>query len=132
MEGRFEWFASIDMDEFIYTRRFPTLSDHLNHVDIHHGERKSLVVPWKVFGSNGHIQQPPNVIDHFVARDGIVLVTRIHDWSRRFLNQNFIMLRAILSSPRNKISTTLFHMLNLWEENLFWAIRWILFSMKWI
>ncbi len=59
-----EWLAVIDLDEFLYARpgRIP---DFLRGLAPTVGAVK---VPWKTFGSSGHIEQPPSVIDGFVQR----------------------------------------------------------------
>jgi len=63
---KYEWVIVIDMDEFIYSRRgFKTMKDYLNTVpkDIY-----LIKIPWKLFGSNGHIKQPKSIIQGFTRR----------------------------------------------------------------
>lgn len=60
-----EWILCLDMDEFMYTKR-GTISDELKLVsDKHIGQ---ILVPWKFYGSSGHIKQPKNVVKSFLYR----------------------------------------------------------------
>lgn len=59
-----EWFIGIDLDEFIYTKD-GTIASNLKNVDKNIGQ---ILVPWKYFGSSGHIYQPSSVVDSFVYR----------------------------------------------------------------
>lgn len=61
-----EWVMVVDLDEFIYSRlKFNKISDFLSvrPIDI-----SQIYVPWKLFGSNGHIQQPAGCVEHFTMR----------------------------------------------------------------
>ena len=69
IKERYTWAIHLDMDEFLYSRRYPCLSDFLRVQSVENPLRKALVIPWKSFGSNGHKTQPPNVVDHFLLRD---------------------------------------------------------------
>lgn len=61
-----EWVMIVDFDEFIYSRPpFSTISAYLKSVPPTTGQ---VYVPWKLFGSAGLVQQPPNCLDHFVHR----------------------------------------------------------------
>lgn len=66
VDDHFTWAVNLDMDEFLYARKYPCISDYLRKLD---PQQKAVVVPWKSFGSNDHVAQPPNVIDHFLFRD---------------------------------------------------------------
>ena len=59
-----EWVVVVDLDEFVYGRNEPLVKaisrydPNINHIRI----------KWKMFGSNGHINQPDSVIDNFTFR----------------------------------------------------------------
>jgi hypothetical protein len=56
----------VDLDEFMYSRHeFPTIASYLKTLP---PEVSQVSVPWKMFGSNGHIKQPPSVIEGFTKR----------------------------------------------------------------
>jgi len=62
----YDWVIVCDLDEFIYARKgLRSIKEYLNTLgqDILH-----VSVPWKLFGSNGHIQQPDLVIPNFLRR----------------------------------------------------------------
>lgn len=63
---KYDWAIVCDLDEFIYARKgFTSIKEYLNTLtkDVVH-----VCIPWKLFGSNGHIQQPHLVIPHFLKR----------------------------------------------------------------
>jgi hypothetical protein len=52
-----EWIMVIDLDEFVYaTQRNRTIADYLRSLDDTIGQ---IYIPWKEYGSNGHLQTPP-------------------------------------------------------------------------
>jgi hypothetical protein len=62
----YEWAIVCDLDEFIYSRKqFNTIKDYLNSLDKSISQVK---VQWKIFGSNGIIEQPKSVIKSFTKR----------------------------------------------------------------
>jgi hypothetical protein len=61
-----EWVIVADLDEFIYSRKlFNKISDYLTTLS---PNTSQVCIPWKLFGSNGHIKQPKMVIDSFTSR----------------------------------------------------------------
>lgn len=60
------WFMICDLDEFIYARNgYTTISSFLRSLP----KRVGMVqIPWKLFGSSGHIDQPKDVVNHFLRR----------------------------------------------------------------
>jgi hypothetical protein len=67
IKDAFDWVIVVDLDEFMYARNpqqtllsiLATTSDNVG----------SIVVPWKMFGSSGHIKHPPGrVVDNFTLR----------------------------------------------------------------
>lgn len=61
-----EWVMVVDLDELIYSRdKFRKISDYLRSLPDNVAQ---VYVPWKLFGSNGHVKQPSNCIDNFTMR----------------------------------------------------------------
>jgi hypothetical protein len=61
-----KWIIVCDVDEYIYSRNeFTKVIDFLNSVP-EHIER--IWIPWKIFGSNGHINHPNNIVKAFTKR----------------------------------------------------------------
>ena len=62
-----KWTIICDLDEFIYSRKdYNKISDYLNSLNEFVYQVK---IPWKMFGSNGQIKQPNNVIKKFRKRE---------------------------------------------------------------
>lgn len=62
----YTWAIFCDLDEFIYARRgFKTIKEYLNRL---RHDISLIYIPWKIFGSNGHVQQPSNVVQSFTKR----------------------------------------------------------------
>jgi len=62
-----DWLLVCDLDEFIYARPpFPSISAYLSQLT---PEITSVAIPWKLFGSSGHIRHPDGrTIDNFLQR----------------------------------------------------------------
>lgn len=61
-----EWVIVCDLDEFIYARNgFSKISDYLK---ARKSETGLIRVPWKMFGSSGHVTQPEKIIHGFINR----------------------------------------------------------------
>ncbi len=61
-----EWMLAVDLDEFMYARS-GTITEILRQVP---EQVASVRVPWKMYGSSGHKQQPPgSVVRGFVRRN---------------------------------------------------------------
>jgi len=69
VEPHFTWAVNLDMDEFLYSRKFPSLSDYLRVQSVENPSLKAVVVPWKCFGSSGRKSQPTSVVFGFLYRD---------------------------------------------------------------
>jgi hypothetical protein len=67
IRGEYDWVVVVDLDEFIYARRYDqTIQSMVARVGAHVG---SICVPWKMFGSSGHVAHPPGrVVDAFQWR----------------------------------------------------------------
>jgi len=59
-----EWMSIIDLDEFIYSPKYLNLKDALHK----YNDTACLFMDWKMFGSNGHIEQPKWVVQSFTKR----------------------------------------------------------------
>lgn len=72
----FDWILVADLDEIIYSRNgYKTIKDYLNSLN---QNILQVNIPWKLFGSNNYIHQPPSVIDSFIYRDNYFGVSEIN------------------------------------------------------
>jgi len=61
-----EWIILVDLDEFVYARNgFDKISDYLKTVP---KNISRILLRWKIFGSNGHIEQPSSIIKGFTKQ----------------------------------------------------------------
>ena len=61
-----DWSIICDLDEFIYSRLGQaSIKAYLKNLP---DEISDIRIPWKLFGSNSHIQQPPSIINGFQMR----------------------------------------------------------------
>lgn len=76
-----EWIMIIDLDEFVYANehlRFKSITDYLRSLDDTIGQ---IYIPWKEYGSNGHLQPPPpsgGCRANFIRRKLYRLETQTH------------------------------------------------------
>lgn len=63
--GDTEWILCVDLDEFMYTKS-GTLASELRKKE--YDDVGQIMVPWKMYGSSGHIKQPTSVIHSFIYR----------------------------------------------------------------
>lgn len=62
-----DWVLVADLDEFIYSKNgYAKITDYLD--TIHDKNIGAIKIPWKMFGSNGHIKQPASVTQNFTKR----------------------------------------------------------------
>lgn len=66
----YEWVLICDLDEFVYSRKeFNTTTDYLKTVN---DEVSCILIPWKIFGSNGYNtedkKEPDSVVKNFTKR----------------------------------------------------------------
>ena len=65
-----EWLIIVDLDEFMYASDpHVTLKQELEHIEKRIQNVACVRVPWKMFGSNGHISQPRSVVKNFTKRE---------------------------------------------------------------
>ena len=61
-----KWIIICDIDEYVYSRNgYNQIKDVLNDIPLH---IEKIWLPWKNFGSNGHKNQPSNIIKSFTKR----------------------------------------------------------------
>ena len=60
-----DWVMLLDLDEFVYIRTDQRMQDYLNDLTSTVGQ---ISIPWKLFGSSGHVEQPECVIHSFCHR----------------------------------------------------------------
>jgi hypothetical protein len=64
---KYDWAIVIDLDEFIYARKnYNTIKQYLSSLDTNINQ---IYIPWKMYGSNGHVNQTENIIHYFLKRD---------------------------------------------------------------
>jgi len=62
-----KWVFVIDIDEYIYSRNgYKQIIDYVNIIP---ESVSKIVLPWKMFGSNGIIEQPSSIISSFIKRE---------------------------------------------------------------
>jgi len=64
LQARARWVLSIDLDEFVYVSPRSGFSDipaYLRHVEKTDCKSTLILLNWQMFGSSGHIVQPPSV-----------------------------------------------------------------------
>lgn len=70
-----KWCIVCDLDEFVYSRKgYTKIIDYLNTLS---DEITGVIIPWKLFGSNGHTKQPDSVIASFTKRQNTDNITNI-------------------------------------------------------
>lgn len=62
--GATDWIGTFDLDEFVYCPQDINIGKILKDVSSY----DSLLVPWLSFGSNGHLSQPPGLVQNFTRR----------------------------------------------------------------
>jgi hypothetical protein len=62
----YTWVIVVDLDEFMYSRNgFRTIKEYLSSLN---DSISRIEIPWKMYGSNGFIEQPDSVIQNFNVR----------------------------------------------------------------
>ncbi len=62
---KYDWFALLDLDEFLYSPKYINLKDALSQIPFHISQ---IHANWVTFGSNNHITQPISVVQGFDKR----------------------------------------------------------------
>ena len=82
VKGKAEWLVVCDLDEFVFGTRGAPLARELELVPPDVGV---ILMRWIMFGSNGHIAQPPSVVKHFTRR------VKYPDATPNFANNKYIV-----------------------------------------
>jgi glycosyltransferase involved in cell wall biosynthesis len=90
---RYEWILICDLDEFVYARKgFSTIKEYLRSLN---PQVAQVVIPWKLFGSNGLKMQPESIIKSFNKRqncdkiEGVQMI--VNEW-----NTNYTFAKSIV------------------------------------
>lgn len=70
--ARWEWFAVLDLDEFLYCPGALDTRERLAEVGANVDQ---VLVDWVHFGSNGHVAQPPSIVAGFTRRAALTTNT---------------------------------------------------------
>ena len=62
-----EWLIVVDLDEFMYSKKH-TLRNDIQAIHHSKPEIACLRIGWKIYGSNGLLQQPKSVVKNFTKR----------------------------------------------------------------
>lgn len=60
------WIGVFDLDEFFYCTRFKNINKILKFYE--NSSYVELLADWYWFGSNGHVEQPENIVSSFIKR----------------------------------------------------------------
>ena len=64
-----KWIISCDLDEFLFSKEdYKTIPDVINKFNSQYDNLGLIRIPWFIFNSNGHIEQPKYVIPSFTNR----------------------------------------------------------------
>lgn len=124
-----KWYIVCDLDEFIYSKnpKYKTIPEYLHTLPNNIGQIK---IPWKMFGSNGYVEQPKSVISSFTKRESYKnrnvkiccksiikseAIYKLHAHSH-IIKPNFISITS-----ENKIDNVKDFIYNSNEESLFWS-----------
>ena len=69
-----EWIITCDIDEYIYARNgYKNIVEVLNKLE---PTIEAIWIPWKIFGSNGNIEHPNNIVSNFTKRSYVDIPNR--------------------------------------------------------
>ena len=93
------WVMVVDLDEFLYARNgYNTITEYLDTIP---NEINQISIRWKMFGSNGYIDQPKSIIKSFTKRKKFGSKGYDLNW---FKNSKFILEHHVKSISRtNKL-----------------------------
>lgn len=74
-----EWLLICDLDEFSFRTGPGTISDYLQRLP---ARVHQVALPWVLFGSGGHEEQPPSVVPHFLKSEDMDLRAQLPDAER--------------------------------------------------
>jgi len=106
IRGKFKWVLVVDLDEFLFTKNYPTIRDYINKMEIENPHITCITVPWTMFGSSGHEKQPKSVVDNFLYRDAIDTTFQEGRYAKS-LFQSYYNFNVHIPSNVNKKKSTL-------------------------
>jgi hypothetical protein len=123
---KYEWVIIVDLDEFVYARKgFNTVKQYLTQLDQNVNQ---IYIPWKMFGSNGHISQPNSILRSFLTRDSYVnlriingkCITRTNQLNRFYLHSSSLHNTngLVITSDGNQQTHADKNLVNISEEIL--------------
>ena len=73
-----EWIIICDMDEYIYSRNeYKTIFDYVNNIP---NNIEKIILPWKNFGNNNIVKQPPSIVSSFTLyEEANAYKERVHE-----------------------------------------------------
>jgi len=123
---KYEWVLVVDLDEFVYARNgFNTIKQYLTQLE---NSVNQIYIPWKMFGSNGHISQPESIRHSFVTRESYAnlrtingkCITRTNVLSCINIHQSILCNKngLVITSDGNRQTQVDKNFVNISEENL--------------
>ena len=95
----------VDLDEFLFTKNYPTIRDYINKMEIENPHITCITVPWTMFGSSGHEKQPKSVVDNFLYRDAIDTTFQEGRYAKSLFQSSHKFNIHIPSNVNNKNTT---------------------------
>ena len=105
IRGKFKWVLVVDLDEFLFTKNYPTIRDYINKMEIENPHITCITVPWTMFGSSGHEKQPKSVVDNFLYRDAIDTTFQEGRYAKSLFQSSHKFNIHIPSNVNNKNTT---------------------------
>ena len=102
IKGNTEWLIVVDLDEFMYSKKL-NLKNKFQFLINTNPSTGMIQVSWKIFGSNGYIEQPKSVVKHFTKR-ATCLDALIKNIFRVVCVENFDLHHVDLKVGYEKIS----------------------------
>ena len=102
ISGNTEWLIVVDLDEFMYSKTL-NLKNELRRVTHLDPDVGSVRVSWKIFGSNGYIEQPKSVVKHFTKR-GTCLEALIKNIFKPYCIESFDLHHVTMKACYKQIS----------------------------
>jgi len=99
---KYDWFGILDLDEFLYSPKYPNLKDALMQIP---EDINQVLVNWVTFGSNGFYKQPLSVVESFDKRIANIanpnFLSHKNLFRPKFLNSLDIHIHSVLGKTDN-------------------------------
>jgi hypothetical protein len=101
----YEWTLICDLDEFIYGRqKYVNIRHYLSDMD---NDTNCVFIPWKMYGSSGHTQQPNLVVPNFLKRGKYEFMQVLGKYAVRSSNvKKYYQHEALLYNYAYKLITS--------------------------